>query len=88
MPLGPGEGEAEAAVALFMKDGLVTHVSRRRDDEWWESKLGPMLHILHHLRAIEDLRPEEDDLGRSEDMLGSYGRVVRFYRDQAGARRP
>ena len=51
-----GDDESAGAsdvVALFAKDGRVTHACRRVGDGRWTSKLGNLEDISHDLRALE-----------------------------------
>jgi len=66
VPDPPAEGEA---IALFARSGEPQHVARRVQippDDWWESKLGRDLRIVHRLRELEST-----DYG---DVLGFYVR--------------
>jgi len=54
-----------SCVAIFARDGALTHVALRdRHPAWWESKLGTGLRILHPLTGLEG---------------GRYGGVVGYY---------
>ncbi len=51
-------------VALFCKDGKPKHAAKETQDDWWESKLGRSIKIIHRLPQLEG---------------GAYGNVCRCY---------
>jgi hypothetical protein len=45
--------EGVEKVALYAKDGVVTHAARQLADGWWTSKLGSNIDMRHRLDAVE-----------------------------------
>lgn len=58
------------SIALYVRNGRVTHVARWLRDEYWTSKLGLDVDIRHTLTALQG------------DVYGSVARV--FFRERSG----